>query len=118
MIVLIALTGFLILFPLLSYLSSRRMIGKSIEWGNGTIEKRLFYFYSPKCGPCRRMTPIIDKLAQQYPTVTKVDVSDEPETASRFGIRATPTTVLVKDNIIEEVMLGARSENQLIQLLK
>ena len=116
-VVLLVMTGFLILVPLLSYLSTRRMIGKKLEFESPSSGKRLFYFYSPSCGPCRSMTPIVDKLASQSDAITKVDISKDPELAGRFGIRATPTTVLVEKDTIKEVRLGAQSQKQLQKLL-
>ena len=111
------MAGFLFLVSLLSYLASRRMIGKRLELNTPTGGSRLFYFYSPSCGPCRSMTPIVDKLASQSDAITKVDISQDPELAKRFGIRATPTTVLVEDDTIKDVRLGAQSQKQLQQLL-
>jgi len=116
-VVLLVMTGFLILVPLLSYLSTRRMVGKRLEFDDLPDGDRLFYFYSPSCGPCRSMTPIVDKLASQSAAVTKVDISQNPELAGRFGIRATPTTVLVEGDTIKEVRLGAQSQKQLQKLL-
>jgi thioredoxin 1 len=117
LILILVMAVFLILVPLLSYLSTRRLVGKKLELNNLPTGSRLFYFYSPGCGPCRSMTPLVDKLASQSDVITKVDISQDPELASRFGIRATPTTVLVEDNTIKEVRLGAQSQKQLQKLL-
>lgn len=114
MIVLLALAAFLILMPMLTYLSARRQIGRPVDGESD----RLIYFYSPKCGPCRSMTPIIDQLAERNPQVSKVDVLQEPETARTFNIRATPTTVLVKHNRVLDIALGAKTQTQLETLLQ
>lgn len=119
MIVLLAVAGFLILMPMLTYISARRQIGRPIDTDSpgGGEGDRLIYFYSPKCGPCRSMTPIIDQLGQRYPQVFKVNIQQDPETARAFNIRATPTTLLVKQNRILDIALGARSRAQLETLL-
>ena len=117
MVTLLVMAGFLILVPLFSYLATRRLIGKKLELDTLPGGRRLFYFYSPSCGPCRSMTPVVDKLIEQYDSVTKVDIGQNPELAGRFGIRATPTTVLVENNVIKAVRLGAQSQKQLQQLL-
>jgi thioredoxin 1 len=120
MTVLVLVAGFLILVPLLSYLSARRMLGKKIEidlpddMSNG----RLFYFYSQNCSPCRRMTPIIDRLAQRHEGIVKVDVRKDPQTSRAFNIRATPTIVLMKERMVLDIALGAKSESQLESLLQ
>lgn len=116
-VALFVMAGFLVLVPLLSYLATRRLIGKKLELDTPLTGNQLFYFYSPSCGPCRSMTPIVDKLIEQYDTINKVDIGKNPQLAGRFGIRATPTTVLVENNVIKEVRLGAQSQKQLQKLL-
>ena len=78
----------------------------------------MIYFYSPKCSPCRRMTPIIDQLSERHTCVYKVDILQDRETALAFNIRATPTTILIKDNRVLEVTLGAKTQTQLETLLR
>ena len=120
MIVLLAVAAFMILMPLLTYLSARRQIGQPIDDASPGAGKgdRLIYFYSPKCGPCRTMTPIIDQLAEENPRVIKVDVQQDLETAHAFHIRATPTTILVKDDRVLDIALGAKNLNQLEKMLR
>jgi thioredoxin 1 len=120
MIILMAAAAFLILLPMLTYLSARRMLGSRVDdaaQGAGAGD-RLIYFYSPRCAPCRSMTPIIDQLAQESDRVIKVDVQQDQETARAFNIRATPTTLLIKENRILDVVLGAKSRKQIENLIK
>jgi len=78
----------------------------------------LYYFFSPRCAPCRRMGPVIDELATAHPgQVVKVDVSEEPQRAAAFRVAATPTTLLVRDGRIVEVLLGAKPRQRLAGLL-
>jgi len=70
----------------------------------------LFYFYSPACGACRAMTPVVRQLAQGDPGVFPVDVSQDMDTARRFGVMATPTTILVRGGVVERVLVGAQPE--------
>ncbi|MBL3600131.1 MAG: thioredoxin family protein [gamma proteobacterium endosymbiont of Lamellibrachia anaximandri] len=121
LLVILVLAAFLLLMPLLTHLSARRSVGKNVAASiNGTNipSSRLVYFYSAHCGPCRQMTPIIDEMAKNHETVIKYDARQAPETAAAYGIRATPTTVLVEDNVITEVLLGAKSQRQLEKLLQ
>ncbi len=121
MILLLAAAAFLILMPMLSYLSARRQVGREIDSTatNAGQGDRLIYFYSPRCGPCRSMTPLIDQLSQQHPgEVVKVDVRQDPASARAFNIRATPTTVLVKDNRVLDMALGGKSQAQLEKMLQ
>ena len=50
-------------------------------------------FWAPWCGPCKMLTPILDKLATEYAgrfTLAKLNTDDEPELATRYGIRGIP----------------------------
>lgn len=78
----------------------------------------LFYFYSPGCRACKPMTPLIEKMGKTNPQVFKIDVSREMEIARSFGIMATPSTILVKDGIIKEFLLGPQSESALANLIQ
>ncbi len=79
----------------------------------------LYYFYSPRCGPCRAMGPVIDRVAEAHPDqVVKVDVGEEPQLAAAFRVAGTPTTMLIRDGRIIEVMLGAKPQKHLEALLQ
>lgn len=80
-------------------------------------DRYLVYFFSPRCGPCRRMGPRVDALAARHSNVLKVDVSTDPHLAREFGIMATPTIVLVRGDTIERVLLGETSERRVEALL-
>jgi thioredoxin-like negative regulator of GroEL len=79
--------------------------------------KALFYFFSASCGPCRTMTPRIDAAASRHDNVFKVDVGASADLAQRFGVRATPTTVLVAGGRIARIELGPLSEKTIAELL-
>jgi thioredoxin 1 len=120
MIVLLLLASFIVLVPLLSYLSAKRLVGRKIDIdpADEMSGARLFYFYSQNCSPCRRMTPLIDRLAQRHEGIVKVDVRKDPETTRAFNVHATPTIVLTKDRVVTDIALGAKSESQLESLLQ
>ena len=73
----------------------------------------LFYFYSPQCGACRTMTPVVKELAGRAPGVFPVDISVDMDTARRFSVMATPTTILVRDGKVAEVLVGPQSPERL-----
>lgn len=77
----------------------------------------LVYCYSPRCGPCRNMTPVMEELARETGRVFKFDVTRDMETAQEIGIRATPTTLLIVAGEVREVLVGFQSPAKLKRLL-
>lgn len=79
--------------------------------------KVLLYFFSPHCGPCRSMTPRIDRVNARHATVFKFDVARSLDLARQLGVMATPTTLRIVGDRIERVRLGALSAAAIEQLV-
>ncbi len=79
--------------------------------------KGLVYFFSPGCRACKYQTPIIKELQSSNKNVFDVDISRDMETAKVFGIKATPTTILVQDGVVKQVMLGVKQKEDLYAYL-
>lgn len=77
----------------------------------------LFYFYSPQCGACRAMTPVVKRLAGEREGVFPIDVSQDMAVARHFQVMATPTVISVRDRAVAEVLVGAQPEAKLNALL-
>jgi len=77
--------------------------------------KGVVYFYSPNCQPCKFVDPVIKKLSKEFRKVhfVKVNVLENPETARKFGILATPSIIITKDGHIEDVLAGPVTEGVL-----
>ncbi len=76
--------------------------GKIVKKG----KPALFYFYSPSCGACAGMTPAVKQLSKKREEVFPVDISSDMATARKFGIMATPTLVVIRDRVIQEILVG------------
>jgi thioredoxin 1 len=71
-------------------------------------------FWAPWCGPCRVVSPIIDDLAGQHGdrvSFLKLNVDDNPATASRYNVLSIPTVILFDCGEPQETVIGARSKN-------
>ena len=78
----------------------------------------LLDFYSPTCGPCRMIAPVVDALAQEYAgrlLVFKLDTSSQQMTASRFQIRGVPTLLFFKDGQMVDQLVGAAPRSDIEQ---
>ena len=66
-------------------------------------------FFATWCGPCKRVAPLFEKLAEEYVGMTflKVDVDESAEIAEEFQIRAMPTFVFLKDGRVVKRVEGA-----------
>lgn len=78
-------------------------------------------FQATWCGPCRRMKPIIDELERDYRgrlLVVEVDVDEQPELASRFGVSSVPTFLMFRDGKTGERIEGAPPRIEIVRLIE
>jgi len=78
-------------------------------------------FSAAWCGPCRKMAPIIDALAEQYADqaiVGTCDVDDNEELSGQFGVRNIPVVFFVKDGKVVDKLVGAVPASQVEEKLK
>ena len=78
-------------------------------------------FWATWCGPCRKVGPIIEALAEEYEgraIVGKCDVEQNPDLASLFGVRSIPTVVFVKGGQAVDKMVGASSREAYVQKIE
>ena len=79
----------------------------------------LLDFWASWCGPCRMVGPIIDEIASEHPEykVVKINVDEEVELASRYGVVSIPTLMVMKDGQIVHQSVGARPKNQILAMM-
>ena len=77
-------------------------------------------FWAVWCGPCRMVGPVVEEIANDYEgkaIVGKVDVDNNPEIASKFGIRNIPTMLFMKNGELIDKHVGAAQKAQLTEKL-
>lgn len=77
-------------------------------------------FYATWCGPCQMVSPIVDEIANENPqyTVCKLDVDEEMEIASRFGIVSIPTVVCIKNGEVTGKVVGYVPKEKLLSIME
>ena len=79
----------------------------------------LIDFYADWCGPCKMVSPIVDELAdtQDVYKICKVNVDDESELASAFGVMSIPTLVVMKNGEIADTHIGLAGKSKILTML-
>lgn len=73
-------------------------------------------FYATWCGPCKALTPIVEKLAGEFVgklKVGKLNIDEAPQTPGQFAVRAVPTIVFFKGGEAVDTVVGLKKESDL-----
>lgn len=73
-------------------------------------------FWAPWCGPCRALSPILEEVAASYADkliVAKINIDENPEAPSKYGVMSIPTLILFKNGQIEATKMGLLTKSQL-----
>lgn len=77
-------------------------------------------FYADWCGPCRQLTPVLERISEGLTEgrIVKVNVDDSPETAARYNISSIPTLLAFVDGQVVDEARGVQSEQTLRSMLQ
>jgi len=92
------------------------------EFENFTKDGIVFMdFFAEWCMPCVMMGPVMEDLSEEFKDKVKfgkVNIDDNPEIASKFGVRSIPNFVLLKDGKMVEQIIGAMNQEGLSKIIK
>lgn len=79
----------------------------------------LLDFWASWCGPCRMVSPVVDEIAEETPSIKvgKINVDEQQELAARFNVVSIPTLIVIKQGKIVKKEVGARPKQQILALL-
>lgn len=92
----------------------RRIIKEEIKNGISLVN-----FSATWCGPCKVMSPVIEKLKSEDNgfNIIKLDVEQYTEEGTEYGVRSIPTFIVFKDGIEQERWTGTKSKNDISDIL-
>ena len=80
----------------------------------------LIDFWAPWCGPCKAIAPVVEELAGTYDgrlKVVKMNVDDNPQTPSKYGVRGIPNLILFKSGGVADQIVGAVPKAHLVRAI-
>ena len=79
----------------------------------------LIDFWASWCGPCRMLSPVVDEIADERADIKvgKVNVDEEPELASKFGVMSIPTLVVLMNGQVRNQSVGVIPKEKIIDMI-
>lgn len=77
-------------------------------------------FWAPWCGPCKMIAPVLEELDGEMGDkvqIAKLNVDDNQETASKFGVMSIPTLLLLKNGNVVDQVVGFQPKEALAELI-
>jgi thioredoxin 1 len=70
--------------------------------------KKVIRFTASWCGPCKALKTVLDQVETDVP-IEVIDIDEQPDLATEFGIRGVPTLVMMEDNVATKRLIGLKT---------
>jgi thioredoxin 1 len=82
---------------------------------NGLI---LIDFWAEWCGPCKRVSPILDEISKEHGIlVGKLNIDENPVKPLEYSVSSIPTMVLFEDGVVVKTIIGAKPKHKMLEEL-
>ena len=82
---------------------------------NGLI---LIDFWAEWCGPCKRVSPILDEISKEHGIlVGKLNIDENPLKPAEYSVTSIPTMVLFEDGVVIKTIIGAKPKHKMLEEL-
>lgn len=123
-IVVVVVLGFMLWMQLWGRLRLHRQKGKLLARLWSLVEAQapgqsrvLVYVWAPSCGQCRSTTPVINDLKVDYDNIVSINAAEHTQAVIEAGVMGTPAFLILENGVLQQAYIGARSSQQIHQLL-
>ena len=75
------------------------------------------YFTATWCGPCKAFKPVMTEIKNEGYSIQMIDVDENKDLASQYGVRSVPTTVIEENGVEVDRFVGGKPKQQVIEIL-
>ena len=77
--------------------------------------KTMKYFSATWCGPCKVFKPVMTEIASEGHSVQFIDVDEQQNLASQYGVRSVPCTVIEENGVEVDRFVGAQPKHMILE---